>query len=152
MKVSRRVFGFGLLGTAGLLALGVPFVARTDEDRFLEAALETLFPPGDGLPSAVELGAVSAIHAYLAELPWSSAWQARGLFRLLDTATFPGYGAMFSTLELEDRLAFLSDLAGSDLYPRRLMAHALKQICAVGYWQHPSTWGHLGYDGPTVGR
>lgn len=154
MDLTRRAFGFGLLGTAALVvAGGVPLAWRAiDEDRVILAAVEALFPPLDGLPTGVEVDVPGAVRAYLAHMPADIRLQARGLLRLVEVGPLVSHGAAFSALPVADRAAFLDDLAGSSRYPQRLIAHSLKQMCAMGYWQHAATWAHLGYDGPLVGR
>lgn len=153
MALTRRAFGLGVLGTLGLLCAGVPIAwTAVDEARFLDAAVDAFFPPDDGLPTATEVGAAAAIARYLARLPTEVAWQARGLFRVVEYSTLPTHGARFSSLDRAARTEVLAAMASSDLAGRRLLAQALKETCAMGYWQHDATWGALGYDGPLVGR
>ena len=154
MALSRRAFGFGVFGTASLLVLGgLPLGwMLVDELRFLDAAVEACFPPVPGLPTAAEVGASKAIQRTLEAVPASVALQARGLFRAIEGLPLLSHGKPFSSLSQPQRTAILQDLAESSLYPRRLLAHGLKQMCAMGYWQNPRTWSHLGYDGPLVGR
>ncbi|MBW1878402.1 MAG: gluconate 2-dehydrogenase subunit 3 family protein [Deltaproteobacteria bacterium] len=155
MKLTRRGLGFGLLGGVVLACLGLPLTVYrpwADEDRFLLAAMDALFPHGGDLPDPAEIGAPAAVRAYLDRLPPSIALQARGLFFAIETGTVASHGRSFSRLSREERTGILADWAGSNLTFRRLMVHALKQTCAMGYWQHPSTWAHLGYDGPLVSQ
>jgi len=153
MKVTRRGLGFGLLGGAVLACLGLPLTVYrpwADEDRFLLAAMDALFPPVGDLPDPAEIGAPAAVRAYLDRLPPSIALQARGLFFAVETGTVASHGHAFSRLSREERIDVLTAWATSDRTFRRLMVHALKQTCAMGYWQHPRTWAHLGYTGPLV--
>jgi hypothetical protein len=153
MALTRRAFGFGLLGTLALGVLGgLPLAwASVDEDRVLYAAIEALFP-GEGLPSPADVDAGGNLRRYLAELPEDVSLQARGLLRLVEGLPLTSRGAPFSSLPVRERTAVLEELSASSLLPRRLVAHSLKQLCAMSYWQHPKTWAHLGYDGPLVGR
>lgn len=150
--LTRRGFGFGLLGSTALLAAGaLPLAWSVDEDAVLIVAILTLYPPADGRPSPTDVDAPGNLRAYLAKVPPGTAWEARGLLRLIEWGALSA-GGRFTHLDEAARLAYLSGLATSRLYPERLMAHSLKQLCAVAYWQHPKTWVYLGYDGPLVGR
>jgi hypothetical protein len=149
--VTRRAFGFGLLGSIGLLLVGVPLWA-VDEDAFLLAAIEACFPATGDLPSPGDCGAVAAVRAYVAEMPSTLQWQVRGLFRVIESHTLATRGSRFSKLDLATRTAALAALATSAVYPERLLANGIKQLCAMGYWSRPQTWAHLGYDGPLVNR
>jgi hypothetical protein len=153
MKLTRRGLGFGLFGGLALACLGLPLTVYrpwADEDRFLLAAMDALFPSTGDLPDPAEIGAPAAVRAYLDRLPPHVALQARGLFFAIETGTIASHGRSFSRLTREERTAVLTAWAKSPHTYRRLMVHALKQSCAMGYWQHPRTWAHLGYTGPLV--
>jgi hypothetical protein len=150
--MDRRAFGFGLAAAVGLATLGVAPLALASERRIIEALSEALFPPAPGMPSAAEVDVVSAVGRYLAHAPATARWQARGLLRFVDAATLPTHAARFHTLDLAARDAVISGWGASDLVAQRLIVHALRQMLAMGYYQHDATWAHLGYDGPLVGR
>ena len=150
MVLSRRAFGLGLVSSVALAGVGA--LSLANERQVLRAAIEAFYPPVDGLPRAAEIGAVAAVETYLEKLPAFVALQARGLFRSVEWLPVPVRGSRFSQLPVEARVAFLQSMSVSTLYPQRLAVHALKQICAVGYWQHDQTWSYLGYDGPLVSR
>lgn len=152
--MDRRQLGTIGLGALAALAVGAPGVwwVAIDEDVVILALCDALFPPGGGLPEAAAIGVPAKVRAYLAAMPERTAFEARGALRLVETMTLPTHGAPFSSLPREAREAVLIGLAGSSLMPERLLANAVKQLCAMGYWQSPETWGHLGYDGPWVGR
>jgi len=149
--ISRRTFGLGLLGSAALVAVGGA-LAFVDLEQVVEAATEACFPPSSGLPTPSSVAAGHQVLAYVAQLPADVQLQAKAMFRSLEWLTLPSHGQRFSQLSVEQRTAVLADYAGSRWFARRLLAHSIKQTCAVGYWQSPQTWAYLGYDGPLVGR
>ena len=154
MSLDRRQLG--QIGLGALLGLGVASPAAlwvvVDEDALVLALCDALFPPIGGLPTAAEVDAPARVRAYLDALPARTRWEARGALRLVEGRTLATHGAPFSALTREDREQVLIAMAGSALLPERLLAQAVKQLCAMGYWQAPETWAHLGYDGPWVGR
>ncbi len=149
--ISRRGFGIGLIGSTALLGLGGA-LAWVDLSEVIEAATEACFPPQGTLPSAASVGAGGRVLAYIDELPPDVATQAKALFRTLEWMTLPTHGSRFSRLPVTERTNALEKLASSPWFARRLIAHSVKQTCAVGYWQSELTWAYLGYDGPLVGR
>lgn len=152
--LDRRQLGRIGLGALAALALASPpaLWVAVDEDALILALCDALFPPVGAMPTAVSLDVPARVRAYLAQLPARTRWEARGAFRLVEGRTIATHGAPFSALPREAREAVLIGMAGSDLLPERLLAQAVKQLCAMGYWQAPETWAHLGYDGPWVGR
>lgn len=148
--LTRRAFGLGLLGTGLIVAAGVPVLwTSTDEDAVIRAATAAFFPPTDGSADPDALDVPGAVRRYLAEFSTDARWQARGLLRVIEYGVRPG--SRFSGLSLADRVAALEGMAASRVATERLLVAALKQLCAMGYWQHPETWGFLGYEGPSVG-
>jgi hypothetical protein len=147
--LSRRAFGLGAVGTLAIVAAGAPILwSIVDEDAVIRAATRTLFPPTDGSVDPDTLDVPGAIRRYLAVLPERQRWEARGLLRLIELGAVPG--ARFSRLTDAERTAALEAMAAASLAHRRLLVGSLKQLCAMGYWQHPETWAFLGYEGPTV--
>jgi hypothetical protein len=148
--LTRRAFGLGLLGTAVILAAGAPVLwAATDEDAVIHAATAAFFPATDGSVDPATLDVPGAVRRYLELVPSDQRWQARGLLRVVQFGAVPG--SRFSNLPFDERVAALEAMAASSLPSRRLLVGALKQLCAMGYWQHPATWPFLGYEGPSVG-
>lgn len=153
MNPTRRQLGLGLAGALALTAVGVPIALVqpwSDAERLLIAALEALFPATTDLPSPADIGAPAAVRAYLAKMPRRTRLEARGLLAVVEGATLPTHGRVFSRLDVAERTAVLARWSASDVMARRMIAHSLKQLCAMGYWQHPATWAHLGYDGPLL--
>ncbi len=149
----RAVLGIGFATGVLLVTVGAgPWLATPERD-VLTAALDRLFDPGEHTaPTPREVGAVQAAEAYIASLPSRERWLCRGLFRTLEWETLVTHGHRFTHLTPEAQDEVLRGLATSILYPRRLVFAALKQIGAMGYYQHRATWTHLGYPGPWVGR
>lgn len=154
MAWTRRQVLAGAAATAGALAMGgLPLAAwLVDEDAVILAAVDALFPPGDGFPTGAEVDAAANARTYLAKLPAQTRLEARGLLRLIELGAAARAGGRFTRLSREERQSYLTNLGQAGFVGDRLMAHSIKQICAVAYWQHPRTWDALGYDGPLVGR
>jgi len=148
----RLVLGLGLASGLALVAVGsAPFWLASERD-LLQAVLARLFDPGDHpAPTPAQVGAADAALTYLAQLPRREQWLCRGLFRSLEWECVWTRGSRFTRLSAADQDAVLSTLATSSLYPRRLAFACLKQIGAMGYYQHRETWTHLAYPGPWVG-
>ena len=147
--MERRAFlKLGAITASGALILGAVPALGTDERRGVEALAATIF-------AGVPLGEIDVFGAYqrtLSNLPLAVRLQVRGLVRGLEWEPLVTHGSRFSRLDPPERTAFLDAMATSDLYPRRLMAHGIKQVLAMAVYQHDATWALLGYDGPTVGR
>jgi hypothetical protein len=120
------------------------------EVAFLDAAAETIFPPG----GAIEIsGAAAGIPAYTDR--WLAVSQPhtrrlmRMLFFLVEHATLffpaPGRGGMrrFSSLAPEQRAAALDGWRTSRFFARRLVFTSLRAILTMGYVAHPSVLRHL---------
>ncbi len=149
--MNRRTFLFGALGAGALTAIGaVPF-ALVDEDAVLLAAIDAIFPPLEGMPTGAEVDAAAAFRRYIANLPTRTRFEARGLLRAIEVGAAATTGSRFTVLDRDGRTVFLEGLLDG-VFPQRLLANGLKQVCAVAYWQHPRTWTALAYDGPLVGR
>jgi len=145
--MERRAFlKLGVLGTSGALVLGAVPALGTDEQRVVEALAAAIFA---GVPLG-ELDVVGAYERSLAVLPRSVRWQARGLMRALEWEPVLRYGARFSRLTPSDRQAFLTGMATSSLYSRRLMVHGAKQLLAMATYQQEPAWKLMGYDGPLL--
>ncbi len=149
----RRVLGLGLLSGLALLAAGsTPFWSARERD-ILRAVIDRLFDPGEyQAPTPAQVDAVQAAETYLGHLPRRERLLCRGLIRTLEWGCLWTRGSRFTRLTAQDQDDVLADLETSRLYPRRLAFSSLKQIGAMAYYQHPSTWAHLAYPGPWVKR
>jgi hypothetical protein len=61
--IGRRAFGFGVVGTTLLAAIGIP-LAWIDEDEVVLALVDACFA-GEGLPAAAAVGADANLRRYL---------------------------------------------------------------------------------------
>ncbi|MCB9766041.1 MAG: gluconate 2-dehydrogenase subunit 3 family protein [Alphaproteobacteria bacterium] len=146
LRLSRRQ-ALGFLAGGAALALGGAPLATTDERAVLAAVAARLFL---GSPGAGDARVVDASMACLSALPVATRLQVRGLLRAVQWEPLTRYGGRFTELSHEQQDDFLRQLATSDHYLRRLMFHGLKQLCAMGHYQHDRAWGVMGYGGPLV--
>lgn len=144
MTLTRRHLIGGLGAALALGALGLAV-----EPPILQALMRRVVL-GSGDPDA--LGSTEAAERYIQQMPWSLRVQVRGLFRALQWMPITSHGARFTALNAEDQDDFLDNLATSPFALRRQMMAAVKQICAMGHYQHPEVWVAMGYPGPLVGR
>lgn len=113
------------------------------EAAFLDAAAETLFPPGAGMPiSGGQADLPGYAEAYLSELPRTQRRLIRALFFLFEQSPLlwpaRGVGAFrrFSFLSPEQRLYVLQGWEQSRWPLRRLAFVALKAVLILGYVGH----------------
>ncbi|HLM73479.1 MAG TPA: pyridoxal-phosphate dependent enzyme [Polyangiaceae bacterium] len=120
------------------------------EAHVLESAAAALLPPApmDAAPAG---SLASRIDRYLTGMPAGTLREVHAMLGLIEHGTTPLGGGLsrLTSLSIEEREAFLSDLA------RRggLLATAyagLRDLCMLGYYQSPSTWAAMGYEGPRV--
>jgi D-cysteine desulfhydrase len=153
IAISAAALGVGV----GLRVSGYPSLAAfrgavlsTWEAHVLEAAAEALIPPAPlGDEPAGSLA--SRIDRYLTGMPPGTLREVHAMLGLLEHGTTPLSGRIsrLSSLPAGEREAFLTGLA------RRggLLATAyggLRDLIMLGYYQSPSTWAPLGYEGPRV--
>ena len=143
MLTRRRLLG----GLGAALAFGA--LGLLPEPTVLQAVMRRVV---DGGVSPDALGSVAAAERYIQELPWFLRAQVHGLLRAVQWQPLASHGARFTRLDPAAQDAFLQSLATSDLMLRRQMMAALKQICAMGHYQHSAVWSQMGYPGPLVGR
>lgn len=115
----------------------------------VRAVVEALLPGGDGLPSGLELG----VHQRVDEEVWAQAEPVRqdlkaALMLLEHGPPLLGRFGRLSSLPVPDRVVVLERMLLSDVGVAVQAAAALKQLCHLHYFAHPSVWPHLGYDGP----
>jgi hypothetical protein len=120
------------------------------ETAFLDAAADTLYPQGGGLPSGVEARIAYQLDGYLGLVPKRMRLLMRLLFFLMEHATiaFPGPGRggrrRFSSLAGEQRAAVLEAWRTSGLVPRRLVFTSLRALVTNGYVADPGVLRALG--------
>lgn len=163
---SRRaaLFGVGgaaVLGCGGLLSwvrLGyavppgdVPIGLTTKQLAIVRAIVDTLLPADGDLPSGIALG----VHQRIDEEVWAASDPIRDDLRAAITVVEhlpPAYGfwGRFTRLDPAAREAYYRALLQGRPGPIVAAAVALKQMCGLYYYAHPSTWPAIGYDGPWV--
>jgi D-cysteine desulfhydrase len=125
-------------------------VLSTWEAHVLESAAQAMIPPAPiGDEPAGSLA--SRIDRYLTGMPAGALREVHAMLGLIEHGTTPlgGRLARLSSLSIEEREAYLTGLA------RRggLLATAyggLRDLCMLGYYQSPSTWPAIGYEGPRI--
>jgi hypothetical protein len=128
---------------------GFGMLARR-EIALVDAAADTLYPPGGGLPSGVEARIAFQLDAYLALVPPRMRFLMRLLFFLMEHATIafpaPGRGGRrrFSSLDAAQRTAALESWRTSRLVPRRLVFTSLRALLTNGYVADPGVLRALG--------
>ena len=134
----RRIFGGYPPAGARYLYLSRREVA------FLNAAGDTTFPRGGGIPaSGSDADVAGYTDRWLALLPSRIRWQMRGLFLLVEHGTLlspaPGWAGWrrFSSLSHAQRIAALDGWRTSRHFPRRALFIALRAILTMGYFAHP---------------
>jgi hypothetical protein len=124
------------------------------EAAFVDAAAETLFPPGGEVPpSGRDAGIPLYVDGYVKRVPRNIARLMRLLFFLVEHATlfFPAPGGLlgggmrrFSALDAAQREAVLEGWRTSRLFPRRLVFTSLRAILTLGYFADPAVLRALG--------
>jgi hypothetical protein len=120
----------------------------------VDAAAETLFPPGGAIPlSGREAGTAAFVDFYAGAVPRHLRILIRMLFFLVEHATvlFPAPGGLlgggmrrFSSLSPEQRAAALEGWAHSVFFSRRFVFTSLRAILTLGYLSSPAVLRALG--------
>ncbi len=156
-RTRRRLLTAGATVAAGALVAGrVGFYPRLDgwhgrvlssrEASILAAAAAAMLPFDEATPTPLEVAA--NVDRYLVGMPETQLADVHKLFILVEHGTLLGGSLLRLTrLRASARDAFLRSLASSG----GLLAQAyrgVRDLCMVGYYQDPRTWGPLGYTGP----
>ena len=114
------------------------------EVAVVEAAADTLFPPGGEIPpSGSEAGVAAFLDRYLDAVPPAVRRLMRLLLVLVEHGTLlfpaPGWNGFrrFSALSEAQRVAVLDGWRRSRLFPRRLVFTSLRALLAMGYLADP---------------
>jgi hypothetical protein len=131
-----------------------PVLLSRPELAVVDAAAETLFPPGGAIPvSGREARIPAFVDLYVAAMPRHLRILMRMLFFLVEHATvfFPATGGLlgggmrrFSRLSPEQRVAALAGWERSSLFARRLVFTSLRAILTMGYMSSPAVLRALG--------
>ncbi len=131
-----------------------PALLSRPELAVIEAAAETLFPPGGAIPlSGREAGIAAFVDSYVAAVPRNLRILVRMLFFLVEHATvfFPAPGGLlgggmrrFSRLSPAQRVGALAGWEHSSLFARRLVFTSLRAILTMAYLSSPVVLRALG--------
>ncbi len=157
VRARRRVL---LALGAGAAAAGVARVTGYEAPAFhgrvlgdvealvLGAAAEALL---EGASPAELAGIARRVDAYLTALPPAAVTEIHALLALLEHGTaLGGRVRRFTSLSPADRERVVASLAARGGVLRDA-ARGVEDLCALGLYQQPSSWGALGYQGPMVG-
>lgn len=166
--LSRRRILRLALGAGGALAAGVGGVLAlrgsapkieglrclsAHEYRTFAALAEAAFPEGEVFPKGTgSLDLARAFDGYLADEPDWAQTEAKAGLALLELgplATGPRF-ATFSHLSEAERLAVLDDWSSCSSETRRQIALGFKKFLALVYYDQPSVWPQLAYEGPLI--
>jgi hypothetical protein len=122
----------------------------------LSVVLDQIVPPGDdGMPGAVEVGALEAVERLMAPSAQPRALVAGGLTKL-DQAASRWNRSRYVELTAEQQRALLRAVqAGEAVVPdwspgsARAFFELLRRVAVEVYAAHPRVWAVIGYPGPS---
>lgn len=160
LTTRRRLF---VLGASSALALGVGIrvsgypplkdwvahVLSPWEAHVLRCAAEALLPPNLDEES---LSAIAVnVDRYLSKMPQAMLLEVHAMLGIIEHGTTPLGLKLhrFTALTVEERSSFLASLsARGGLFAQAYCG--IRDLCMLGYYQQPSAWRDLGYEGPRV--
>ena len=120
---------------------------------FSKAAGETLFPPGGAVPpSSEDVDVPGYLDTWMAGLPPRQQLMIKALFLAVEQGTLllgPGLSGKikrFSSLNIEDRTAYLSRIEQHPLFIVRALLAALRTVFSFAYLDRPEVQEALGID------
>ena len=143
----RHVFGYSDFAEWQGLVL------NRREALVVAAAAEAVIPDVPGplpVPGPSPRQVAQAVDHYLAGMPAMMLLEVHGMFELLEQGTaLDAHLGRLSKLDPAARLRFLRRLEsfGSLLAQS---ARGIRDLCLLGWYQDPRTWGPLGFHGPLV--
>ena len=156
-RIGRRrvLLTVGATSTAGLVlrTTGYPAlpgwhgeVLAAWEAEVVTAAAEALLGPE---ASPDEIAQVAArVDRYLATMPVEVQREVHAMLGLVEHGTALGLRlARFTRLGIAEREAYLAGLGGRGGLLSQVYC-GLRDLVVLGFYQQPSTWPSLGYDGP----
>jgi hypothetical protein len=164
----RRWLKWSLGATGALLGGGVGglFVLRgsaptvtglkvlsAHEYRTMASLALALFPRGGTIaPGAEDFDLARDFDGYLADQPEWDQKDAKGALLLLELGPllYSRRLATFSNLSVDDRLTHFQSWAASESELRRQVAVGFRQFLSVLFYDQPSVWPGLGYEGPLI--
>jgi len=105
-----------------------------------------------GFPDTFSVGAALFADRYLSAMPWRDLRDVQRLLMVVEHVLPVRVGTTlpFSRADGADQDAVLHLMETSVVSLLRVGLAALKQITALAYFRHPSTWPAIGYSGPLV--
>lgn len=153
LKLGLGAGGALVMGGGGLFALrgSAPAVdglriLTAHEHRTMKALTEVV------VPGAAQLELARTFDGFLAdEPPWNVDDLKRALFLLeLGPVFFDLRLTTFSNLSLPDREAHFRSWAVSGTELRRVVASAFRRFLLLVFYDQPSSWAGIGYEGPLI--
>jgi hypothetical protein len=125
------------------------FAARAlskKEQAIAAACAETLFPERDPMPlNGIEAGVVEYLDAHLADLPADKRFQIRLLLAFIEHGPWIfGPSQRFTALSPALRQIFLSEMATSRFYFRRLCFVSLRTLLCFAYFSNEKIAARVG--------
>ncbi|MBS1152992.1 MAG: D-cysteine desulfhydrase [Myxococcaceae bacterium] len=153
LKLGLGAGGLLLMGGGGLFALrgSAPGVAGLriltgHEYRTLSRLAEVV------VPGSLPLDLARAFDHFLAdEPPWNIADLKRALFLIeFGPIVFDHRLTTFSNLAPDERLAHFKGWQVASLELRRVVSNAFRRFLLLVFYDQPSSWAQIGYDGPLI--
>lgn len=166
--VTRRRFLATGLALGGAALAGVALVGRQATDappteglrvldgaryRTLSLLARAHLPAGGAIaPGADDLGLARAFDAFLVDEPEHNVADLKLALTLVELGPvlFDRGARTFSHLDDAERAAHWATWATSSLLVRRQAAAAFRKFFGVVYFDHPSVWPAIGYEGPSL--
>jgi hypothetical protein len=162
--VKRGLLGGALLaaGGAGFLALRGGAVVAPPADGLLvftpaqfavlDAVARRMVRPRKGWPTVDQVGVARAADRIAARVEASAQKELQQLLGLFENGLagflFGGRTRPFTRLDGADQDAVLAEWRDSGIALRRTGYAALRTLVIAAYYQSPTVWPSLGYDGP----
>lgn len=117
------------------------------EAQVVAAAAEAILGPEASGPSSLEVAA--NVDRFVATMRPAAQAEVHLLMNVIEHTTTPLGLRLdrFTRLEVKEREAFLAGLAAKGGQLAQAY-RGIRDLCLLGYWQDPRTWGALGYGGP----
>jgi hypothetical protein len=120
--------------------------------RALRALGDTLLPStGPGDPAGGDV-IPAAVDDLLAAMTPADLRRVGALLTAFDYSAVARYGRRFSALAEGRRRRYLEGWMTSRVAVRRIVYRALRSLCMNAYYQDPTAWPAMHYEGPLVSR
>lgn len=124
-------------------------VLSAREAAILTAVAGAILPPAPSGPPLAEVA--RRVDDYLTSMPPHLRRDIHGLLLAVEHGTTPLLFSLrrLTRLQAAEREAFLAELAQRDGI-QFLLYRGVRDLCMMGYYQHPETWPALSYSGPML--